>query len=516
MDVIKHPFCVGEARRLFWTAYSSTTTASSPRRSTPNSPRLVGPAPVRIITGSAAERTTPQSATAFGGSGSVQGEPGQVQRIKRNSLPKVGVRVSLAVVSTNSRSPMTTRTIIQRLAGALAFATVCSPTLHAQQAAFAWGGNVFGQLGDGTTTSRTSPVPVVGMTSGVTTISGGVLHSLAVRNGAAFAWGYNSNGQLGDGTLVNRLTPVVVTGLSSGVTAVSADFTHSLAIQNGAAFAWGANGSGQLGGGTPPANRTTPGLVTGLNTGMTAVSAGFSFSLGIQNGKALSWGSNSSGQLGDGTTTNRATPVSVVGLDTGVTAISAGDFHSLAVQNGAAVAWGDNPYGQLGDGTTFARTTPVQVTGLSTGVTAVCGGGYHSLAIKDGVVWAWGFNNAGQLGDGTTIDRSTPILVSGLPSNIIDIGAGITFSLALTSDNRLFAWGNNLSGQYGNGTTTGSLTPVEVIAPSGYVFTDIDGGGDHTVGILTPVPEPLSVLGIVVVTFVGARLRSMAYRRLMR
>src|SRR5437588_670483 len=104
-------------------------------------------------------------------------------------------------------------------------------------AVYAWGRNDAGQLGNGTTTNRHTPIAVSALSSGVTAIAGGRFHSLAVQNGAAYAWGYNHNGQLGDGTTTDRHSPVLVTGLSNGVTAVAGGQDHSLAVQNGAAYA---------------------------------------------------------------------------------------------------------------------------------------------------------------------------------------------------------------------------------------------------------------------------------------
>ncbi len=136
------------------------------------------------------------------------------------------------------------------------------------------------------------------------------------------------------------------------------------------------------------------------------------------------WGSNGSGQIGDGSVTNRLSPVSVSSWTTNNVAIATGELHSLALlANGRVQASGTNAWGQLGDGTTTQRTTPVSVSGLSN-VISIAGGGLHSLAlISDGTVRAWGDNQWGELGDGTTTQRTTPVSVSGL-SNVISIAAG--------------------------------------------------------------------------------------------
>jgi alpha-tubulin suppressor-like RCC1 family protein len=137
----------------------------------------------------------------------------------------------------------------------------------------AWGYNVYGQLGDGTTTTRSTPAPVSGLSSGVIAIAAGLNHSLAVQNGRAYTWGYNQDGELGDGTGIDRSTPVAVTSLTSGVTAIDAGGLYSLALQNGSVYAWGSNGAGQLGNGTTTGS-FTPVAVTGLASGVTAIAAG--------------------------------------------------------------------------------------------------------------------------------------------------------------------------------------------------------------------------------------------------
>jgi alpha-tubulin suppressor-like RCC1 family protein len=277
-------------------------------------------------------------------------------------------------------------------------------------AAYAWGYNAFGQVGDGTSgTSRTVPVPVPGLGSGVTAVVGGSLHSLAVQGGAVYAWGFNGNGQVGDGTTTNRSTPVAVTGLGSGVTAIAGGGSHNLVVQNGAAYAWGSNSNGQLGDGTT-ASRSAPVAVTGMASGVTAVAGGAAHSLAVRNGAAFAWGFNLSGQLGDGTSgTDRTAPVAVTGLGSGVTDVAAGQLHSLALRGGNVYAWGSNSFGQLGDGTTSTRTTAFQVDPTDlTGIVDVAAGNGTSYALSsDGSLWAWGLNSTGQLGLGTT---TTPYL----------------------------------------------------------------------------------------------------------
>ncbi len=241
---------------------------------------------------------------------------------------------------------------------------------------------------------------------------------------------------------------------------------HSLRLRpDGTVWAWGSNTHGQLGDGSTT-HRSAPVRVSALR-GVVAVSAGGSHSLAVlPDGTVGAWGNNSSKQLGNGSTTHRTTPGRVLDLR-GVVAVSAGGSHSLAVrEDGTVWAWGNNRSGQLGDGTTVHRSMPVQVKALS-GVVAVSAGMHHSLAVReDGTVWAWGNNDSGQLGDGTITNRSTPVQVSGL-SGVAAVSAGYFHSLAARADGTVWAWGNNGSGQLGEGTTTHRSTPVQVSGLSG-------------------------------------------------
>jgi alpha-tubulin suppressor-like RCC1 family protein len=281
-----------------------------------------------------------------------------------------------------------------------------------------WGYNFYGQLGDGTRfISRYSPVAVSGLSSGVVAIAAARLHTCALTSaGAIKCWGDNDDGGLGDGSRTTRLTPVAVTGLSSGVVAITAGQGYSCALTSaGAVKCWGNNGGGQLGDGTRW-DRLTPVAVSGLSSGVVAISASGGHTCALTSAGAVKcWGGNQYGELGDGTTTYRETPVAVSGLSSGVAAISAGPSHTCALTvAGAVKCWGWNHYGQLGDGTTTDRLIPVAVSGLSSGVAAIAAGGAHTCATTSaGAAKCWGGNYRGSLGDGTNTDRHTPTLIPG-------------------------------------------------------------------------------------------------------
>ncbi|HQY46300.1 MAG TPA: FG-GAP-like repeat-containing protein, partial [Usitatibacteraceae bacterium] len=326
-----------------------------------------------------------------------------------------------------------------------------------------WGGNMVGQLGDGSTSDRLAPVAVSGLAVGVESVHAGGNHSCALVAGGAKCWGLNSNGQLGDGTGTNRLTAVSVSGLTSGVAGLATGTYHTCAVTSaGGAKCWGLNTNGQLGDGTT-STRYTAGDVSGLTSGVAAVAAGHYHSCALTTeGGVKCWGKNSVGQLGDDTTTTRLAPVDVTGLTSGVVAIAVGTDHTCAVTTGGGLkCWGGNLIGQLGDGTTTSRDTPVDVSGLASGVVAVSPGNYHTCALLDtGGVKCWGYNDFGQVGDGTTTSRSLPTDVAHLFNDAEGLEAGYQHNCVVTAAGSAACWGSNDFGQLGDGTTTQRTAPV--------------------------------------------------------
>lgn len=312
-----------------------------------------------------------------------------------------------------------------------------------------------------------------------------------------YAWGYNSDGQLGDGTTDERHLPVPVSGLSNGVTAVTAGPRHALAIKDGIVYAWGYNGTGELGLGTFDYDlHATPAPVIGL-TGVAAIAAGDYHSLALQNGAVYAWGWNDVGELGNTDSGMENLPVPVPGM-TNVTAISAGSFFGMAIKDGALWTWGAGNYGQLGTGGSSNQHSPVPVTNLNSGVTAIAAGNSHGLAVKNGVVYAWGRNYAGEVGNGGWSSIYVPTVVGGLPTNMVEVAAGYWSSYARSADGRLWAWGDGLQGQSGTGANLNYNTAQEVPAPAGYRFTslDIDASGYFAMARLAGLSEPGVVLSL--------------------
>jgi len=229
--------------------------------------------------------------------------------------------------------------------------------------AWGWGANN-GKVGDNTTISRSSPVTVVGGITNWSQVSAGVNHSIGIANGVAWAWGLNNLGQLGNNTAVSHSSPVSVIGGIANWSQVSAGGDHNLGITtSGVAWAWGENVNGKLGDNTA-VDKSSPVSVVGGITNWSQVSAGGTHSLGIANGVAWAWGWNGDGRLGDSTVTTCSSPVSVVGGITNWSQVSAGWDHSIGLTaSGVILTWGNNSYGQLGNGTTVSRTSPASLIG---------------------------------------------------------------------------------------------------------------------------------------------------------
>lgn len=345
-----------------------------------------------------------------------------------------------------------------------------SAILGADGRTWTWGTNTSGQLGNGTTTFQYLPDVLTGV-SGITQLTAGTLHTAALKNdGTVWTWGASGSGELGRPVSPTPATlPGAIPGLS-GILAIAAGHSHTFALRSDRTVAaWGYNQDFQLGDGTATL-RSSPVTVTNL-TNVSALDGGQFHSLALkQDGTVWAWGRNTSGQVGDGSFVNRATAVQATSLGTSVTAIAAGSTHSLAIKNDGTVwAWGLNSSGQLGDGTTTNRNVPVQVTALTGPVIAIAAGEFHSLALKaDGTVWAWGFNGNGRLGDGTTTNRLSPVQVKGL-TGIVSVGTGRGHSFAMRVDGTLFAWGPNASAQLGDKTAVDRTSPVQVVPIDGAV-----------------------------------------------
>lgn len=324
---------------------------------------------------------------------------------------------------------------------------------------------------------------------GVEALSLGYFHTCALTvAGGVKCWGDDFYGELGDGGAeTQRLVPTDVPGLGSGVIAIAAGSFHACALMDDrSVLCWGSNSKGQLGDGTTTTRRT-PTRVVGLAPAI-AIAAGDSHTCAVTLGGAVScWGANGAGQVGDGTTTDRLVPTQVLGLDSGATAVSAGVGHTCALVHAGAKCWGANWQGELGDGTTTPRTSPVGVVGLSHDVTAISAADDHTCAlVAGGSPYCWGRNDAGEIGDGTTHVRLAPVPVSGFTSGVPRIAAGgggdrgSAHTCAITKGS-VWCWGANDHGQVGDGSTVDRTLPTVtqgLVAP-----VEVGAGGGHTCAI---------------------------------
>ena len=341
--------------------------------------------------------------------------------------------------------------------------------------AFCWGSNSSGQLGGSAASEceisyyygsgvpcSTTAVTVAGGFA-FAAVSAGRSHTCGLTTGgAAYCWGDNVQGQLGDGSTISSGTPVPVAGgLMFGAVSAGDGFTCGLTA-SGAAYCWGYNGVGELGNGTTT-NSPIPVAVTGMLT-FTTLSTGDSHACGLtSSGAVYCWGANRSAQLGDGTTTNRTSPMLVAGGLT-FTTVSAGLVHTCGLAtSGAAYCWGANDSGELGDGSTVDSRTPLAVAGGLTFQVVSAGGGYTCGVTTTGAAYCWGANYSGQLGTGTF---SGPSLVPAPVSGGLVFGAvsaGGAHTCGRTTGGTVYCWGGNSDGELGNGSTNGSAVPVRVL-----------------------------------------------------
>jgi alpha-tubulin suppressor-like RCC1 family protein len=344
-----------------------------------------------------------------------------------------------------------------------------------------WGANESGQLGNGATTTSRVPVPIASSLV-FNTVGAGPDFTCAIAGdvdtpGPVWCWGANESGQLGDGTTTNSSIPVAMSSsVAFGDLAVAPRFACGFADLAGAVWCWGANESGQLGNGDNTNSSVPVPIASGLvfNT----VDAGADFACAIAGdidtpGPVWCWGTNGSGQLGNGTTTNSSVPVAI-SSDVAFGGIDLGPRFACGFADfaGAVWCWGANESGQLGNGDTTTSSVPAAIASslvfnkVAIGVNFACA--IAGDAETPGPIWCWGANESGQLGDGTTTNSSVPVAVSSSVA-FSDLAVGPRFACGLEGEaGPVWCWGANVSGQLGNGTTTSSSVPVPI--SSGLTF----------------------------------------------
>jgi alpha-tubulin suppressor-like RCC1 family protein len=338
-------------------------------------------------------------------------------------------------------------------------------------AAYCWGFNGYGQLGDGSTTDRLVPNRVPGLALAQITAGGATTCGVAT-SGQAYCWGwYQVVGSEACRETRHCTTPVPVDSPGYFET-VSVNIDHACGVtSDGLGYCWGRGDWGQLGNGEPTFSWVPLPVVGGLE--FVQISAGLDHTCGVtRDSRAYCWGLGGGGELGVdpdsvdcGTSSPcSAEPVAVSG-DLAFAYVGAGTRHVCGLTtSGEAYCWGGNSHGQLGDGTMTASSTPVPVSGglefssLTVQLAHNCG------LTADGAAWCWGWNYHGQLGDGTTTSRSTPVpAAGGLRFTVIETGWGHT--CGVTAEGVAYCWGANEHGELGDGTTEDRLHPVRVAAP---------------------------------------------------
>lgn len=318
-------------------------------------------------------------------------------------------------------------------------------------------------------------------------VSAGGRHACAVTEiGKIYCWGENDHGQLGDGTTSNRSTPVAVDGVDSAVAVAVGAFHSCGLLDDGTVLCWGKNQSGQLGNGTSNGKSPNPVAVEGLDSAV-AISVGLDSTCALVDGGGVRcWGRNEQGQLGDGSTENRSSPVEVRGIDSAVS-VSTSGFHTCAVlEEGPARCWGSNKFGQLGNGENgrdAASPTPVSVADIESAVsvstTAITVVARTCAVLADGGVRCWGTTTPGDGGHSEW--NSTPVAIDDLDSATTistSVSAGPGCSCAVLEHGEVQCWGVNGEGQLGDGTTEVRSRPTAVEEIDSAVT--VSTGGRHT------------------------------------
>ena len=424
------------------------------------------------------------------------------------------------------------------------YGSLCAAAIKTDGTLWTWGSNSFRQLGDNTTTNRSTPVTTFAGGTDWKQVSAGNQHTAALKtDGTLWAWGRNYNGQLGDNTQSTKLIPVTTFAGGTNWKQVSVGSQHTAAIKtDGTLWTWGVNTNGQLG------DNTTTQIITPVTTfaggtNWKQVSCSYHTAAIKTDGTLWTWGRNSYAQLGDNTTVNRSTPVTTFAGGTNWKQVSAGgnNFTAAIKTDGTLWTWGNNSNGRLGINDTINRTTPVTTFAGGTNWKQVSCNGYNTVAINDdgvnkrlyvwgsnnnqalginwvdetpapvkidggtnwkqvangpfasgamaaiktdGTLWTWGTNSYGKVGTNDTINRTTPVTTFAGGTNWKQVACGQYHVAAIKTDGTLWTWGFNSYGRLGDNTTTTRSTPVTTFA-GGTNWKQVSCGESYTAAIKT-------------------------------
>lgn len=345
--------------------------------------------------------------------------------------------------------------------------------------AFSWGAATQGALADNSTTSKSSPVDFSGKGNTWRQLSMGGAGGAGVKlDGTLWTWGAGTYGVLGSGSTTSRSSPQTTTlagtdwkevSIAKGGWGINSGAFCAAIKYDGTLYTWGNNSKGQLGSGTTT-NRSSPVSITTLNT-WNHIACGVDHAIAVtSSGELYTWGTNLNGQLGIGSTVSRSSPGTVAGGGNDWVKVSAGYGMSAAIKSdGTLWTWGASAlFGALGDGFTSDRSSPgTTAVGGTTWERVSCGGSVTAAVKIDGTLWTWGLGTSGQLGTGSTTSRLTPGTVAGGGTNWKDVATSAVHMVAVKTDGSIWTWGANGTGQLGDGSTTSRSSPASVVGGVG-------------------------------------------------
>jgi alpha-tubulin suppressor-like RCC1 family protein len=348
------------------------------------------------------------------------------------------------------------------------------------------GYNNNGQLGDSTTTSKSSPIQTIAGGTNWKQVTCGYMHTAAIKtDGTLWTWGYNAFGQLGNNATISKSSPIQTIAGGTNWKQVSGGSSNIAAIKtDGTLWNWGYNGDGRLGDSTT-ISKSSPIQTIAGGTNWKQVAGGYYHTAAIKtDGTLWTWGDNSYGQLGDSTTTSKSSPVQTIAGGTNWKQVSCGQYHIAAIKtDGTLWNWGRNNNGQLGDSTPTSKSSPIQTIVGGTNWKQVTCGAYHTAAMKtDGTLWSWGYNLFGALGNNTTISNLRPVQTIAGGTNWKQVTCGAYHTAAIKTDGTLWSWGNGGDGRLGDSTSIPKSSPVQTIA-GGTNWKQVACGYRHTVAV---------------------------------
>ena len=356
---------------------------------------------------------------------------------------------------------------------------------------YAWGYNLLGEVGNGTTDNVLTPYKTVD--GNIKEFKDLDLNFYAITEDGLYAWGTNSNGQVGNGTTGEVLTPHKVEGVDGNIKDIIADNTVYVLTDTGL-YAWGTNSSGEVGNGESGLF-APPHKVEGIDGNIKEVIINGSIARGstvyvLTDTGLYAWGNNWSGEVGNGTTDNVLTPYKVVdgNVKDFIVVNNDNDETYYVVTDDGLYAWGNNGSGQVGNGTTEDVLTPYKVVSGNVKDFIVVNNDNNETyyVVTDDGLYAWGDNWSGEVGNGTTDNVLTPYkVVDGNVKDFIVVNNDNDETYYVVTDDGLYAWGNNGSGQVGNGTTEDVLTPYKVVSGNVKDFIVVNNDNNETYYVVT-------------------------------